>query len=236
MFLHTKHTYLEYCNKEINWLPADTEELYLKNLETNWGSLNVNGWIDDPHFTYKFNSHGFRSDEFNHEPSILFLGCSHTAGIGMPVEKTWTRIVAKELGLKCFNLGIGASSNDTAFRLGHHYIPQIKPKLVIFLSTDNARTELFSNDHIENWSIWNQTYDPTRWGYYIENWILNDANSEMNFLKNKLALEHICNTNNIKFLHRKVGDVLYNLDLARDLMHYGVKSNKVCSQKILHLL
>ena len=232
MFRHIKHTYLEYCNKEINWLPSDTEELYLQNLKTNQGSLSVNGWIDYPGFTYKFNSHGFRSDEFSNEPSILFLGCSHTTGIGMPAEDTWPRIVSSKLGLKCFNLGIGASSNDTAFRLAHHYIPVIKPEIVVWLSTDISRIELHTLDgNVEPHGVWTENG-----GYFLNHWLTNPLNSESNFLKNSLAIEHICKSSDVKFLHKKIYDCMHNLDLARDLMHYGKKSHLACANSILELL
>lgn len=232
MFQFTKHDYLEYCNKELYWLPSDTEERYLKNLETHWDSLKLNGWIDQPQFTYKFNSHGFRSDEFSDEPNIMFLGCSFTTGIGLPVEDTWASIVAKQLNLKCFNLGIGASSNDSAFRLGHHYIPLLKPKLVVWLSTDIARLELHTlRGQVEPHGPWSQDC-----GYFLDNWLANPLNSESNFLKNSLAIEYICKLNNIKLIHKPVINVLRDLDYARDLMHFGKKSNIDCANSILQLI
>lgn len=232
MLIYIKHSYLEYCNKEIDWLPSDTEELYAENLKTKYGSLEVNGWINYPKFTYKFNSHGFRSDEFSNEPSVLFLGCSHTTGIGIPEEHTWARIVARKLNLKCFNLGIGAASNDTAFRLGYHYIPLIKPKLVIFLSTDPTRTELHTlKGNIEHHGPWTENG-----GYFLDNWLTNPANSEANSLKNSLAIEQVCNKNKIKFVQSMIYDVMHQHDLARDLMHYGKKSHQACADDILSLL
>jgi hypothetical protein len=232
MFQFIKHFYLEHCNKELNWLPSDTEERYLKHLETDWGALEMNGWIDHPYFTYKFNSHGFRSDEFSHDPSVMFLGCSHTTGIGMPVEDTWTRIVAKQLNLKCFNLGIGASSNDTAFRLGHHYIPLLKPQLVIWLSTNISRVELHTlQGRVEPHGPWSQNG-----GYFLDNWLTNPINSESNFLKNSLGIEYICKLNNIKLIHVPADNIMHKLDYARDLLHHGKKSNIDCANSMLKLI
>jgi len=232
MFDKITHQYTEYCDKEVNWVSADDEHRYLKHLETNWDELNEHGWIHHPQFTYKFNSHGFRSDEFSDEPSVLFLGCSHTIGIGMPAEDTWSRIVAKELNLKCFNLGIGASSNDTAFRLAHHYIPLLKPQLVIWLSTDLSRVELHTADErVEPCGPW--TLDR---GRFFDHWLINPINSDMLFLKNTLAIEYICKTNNIKLFHERVYNVMKQYDLARDLMHFGKKSNIACANTILEFL
>lgn len=229
MFQFVKHYYLNFCNKEVDWLPSDTEERYLEHLKTHWGSLNVNGWIDNPYFTYKFNSHGFRSDEFSHEPSVVFLGCSHTTGIGLPAEDTWPRIIAKELNLKCFNLGIGASSNDTAFRLANHYIPQLKPKLVIWLSTDISRIELHTlSNAVENHGAWTENG-----GYFLDNWLTNPINGEANFLRNSLAIEYICKQHNIKFVHDTALRHMARQDLARDLMHCGKKSHISCADTLL---
>ena len=45
---------------------------------------------------YSLNSHGLRSDEFRKKHSgthIVFAGCSITFGEGLPIEKTWSRIL-----------------------------------------------------------------------------------------------------------------------------------------------
>ena len=120
------------ANRTVKWLPQDTEELYLENLKSNQLALERNGWIDTE-ITYKFNSFAFRCEEFTNDPSILFLGCSHTVGVGLPVEHTWPTIVANKLNLKCYNLGQGGGSADTAYRLGSHWIPKILPNIVVLL-------------------------------------------------------------------------------------------------------
>lgn len=233
MFEQVKHQYLPYANQELKWLPMDTEERYLNNLKTNYNQLWKLGWIDAP-ITYKFNSYGFRSDEFSHDPSIIFLGCSHTVGIGMPLEQTWPSIVSKTLGLKNFNLGVGGVSNDTAFRLAQHWIPQIKPQLVIFFSIEHSRFELHSNNTIQDYSIGNiNLNNDIIW----KTWIASNTNSEMNYLKNKLAIEQICASLNIKFAHIDYANILRNKNsLARDLTHCGTTNNQVIAEQFLKAL
>ena len=65
--------YPELANQEINWLPMDTKQLYKHNLKQNAQELAP--WIDNP-FTYKFNSKGFRCEEFDTTDNVVFLGCS----------------------------------------------------------------------------------------------------------------------------------------------------------------
>ena len=100
-------------------------------------------WVDE--ITYTFNSYGFRSDEFEEDnDSIIFLGCSHTMGVGLPSNRVWCHLVASSLGLRYFNLGIGAGSLDSAFRVFSEWYPIIKPKYV-FLQKPRPRAEIFSN-------------------------------------------------------------------------------------------
>jgi hypothetical protein len=177
------------ADQEILWHGTDSKELYQKNLSRNRLQLEQYNWIDRP-ITYKFNSHGFRADKFDStDPGVMFIGCSHTLGVGLPVESTWAHIVSSELKLKNYNLGIGGSSNDTAFRLVHYWIDQLRPDLVIFLSADRTRLEL----HIDD----DQLYDLSVWpiGFpmidnFTKSWLSNDTNSNMNYLKNTWLLNN----------------------------------------------
>ena len=61
------HTpYLEHANQEISWCPMDTLKLFVENMSRKEKKflLMEYGWIDSK-FTYKFNSHGFRCQEFS---------------------------------------------------------------------------------------------------------------------------------------------------------------------------
>ena len=67
---------------------------------------------------YNYNNLGFRS-EFDFEPGMegdLYLGCSFTEGIGLPLECAWPTLLSAELGIRGFNLGTGGYSIDTCFR------------------------------------------------------------------------------------------------------------------------
>ena len=90
--------YKEYANKSLDWLPMDTKELYEKNLKEKYQLLKQHDWIDKS-FTYKFNSHGFRCEEFTNKPTIMVLGCSFTCGIGLPIEFIWPELISKNLNL-----------------------------------------------------------------------------------------------------------------------------------------
>jgi hypothetical protein len=223
MLIHESPTKRLYSNQELEWFPSDTKELYESNLLNNAKreQLETYGWIDN-HFTYKFNSEGFRCGEFTTTESIVFLGCSFTMGIGLPIANTFARVVADELGLECYNLGVGGSSNDTAFRLARHWVPHIRPKLVILMSPSHYRLEI-KEKHRYKSLIPSSLRFPKPMEPWYEEWVINESNGILNQEKNQLAIAQICHLNGIKFLCFDVRDHFFKpLDLARDLFHVGV--------------
>jgi len=229
MFNKILHQYSTKAKQTLEWLPMDTKELYVENVANRYDEMIKFGWLDKK-FSYKFNSYGFRSDEFSNEPSMVSLGCSYTCGIGLPIENCWASIVINNLNLKNFNLGIGSSSNDTAFRMAHYWLSQLKPKIVVHLSTSRHRFERHYNSVIQDYGPWSKDQ-------IWKNWVLNDTNSEMNFFKNTLAIQHICNNLDIKLIQIEYED-LHNFriienDLARDLAHRGVNTNQNIAEHIL---
>ena len=205
------------ANQELNWHPTDAEELYQQNLKKNLAELQRYNWVGRT-ITYKFNNYGFRADEFDSPGSnVMLLGCSHTLGVGLPVESTWAHIVSTALKLKNYNLSIGGTSNDTVFRMAYHWINQLNPDLVIFLSGPRTRVELHTiNNQIEDLSIHANGYSKN----FMQQWAGNVINGDMNYLKNMLAIKQLCNEGRIKFLHEELRNIL-PIDKARDLQHYG---------------
>ena len=222
-----QHQNLYLANQTLNWHGTDTEKVYQHNLIKNLKLLQHHNWIDCP-LTYKFNHYGFRADEFNSaESGVMFLGCSHTAGIGLPLESTWPHIVSTSLKLNNYNLGVGGTSNDTAFRLAYYWIDRLRPSIVIFLSTEKTRVELHTIDNnVEDLSVQyvqNQMFPEAT--SFMRHWVGNDINGDMNCLKNTLAVQQLCNDRGIKYLQEEALNI-HELDKARDLQHYGRRTNR----------
>lgn len=234
MFNKINHQFDTYRYHEFTWFLSDNEERYQENLKTNYDKLNLNGWIDRQ-FTYKFNSHGFRCEEFTDEDSIMFLGCSFTAGVGLPLEDMWAYQVAKSLNLKCVNLGVAGTGPDTAFRLANHYISQIKPKIVIFLNSPPGRFSLFSGlDNLFYFFQINEinVFAETKFKTFYEHWLSCEENLVLDTLKHKLAIQSLCQENKIRFEYADWREMSRD-SLARDLMHYGTNSNKKFAELIM---
>ena len=231
---HNSH-YKFYANKTLDWLPIDTKELYEKNLKDKYQLLKDNNWIDKS-FTYKFNSYGFRCDEFTDKPTIMFLGCSNTCGIGLPIENIWPELVSKNLNMHCANLGQGGGSNDTAFRLCHGWIDIINPQIVVLLNPPGIRLEIIDAvvmRHLTPTWIHNTV---THYQSFLKDWSRDDNNNYFNTLKNKLAIENLCKARNVKFVFLESDELIQMqmdlskslgyLDAARDLGHRGVLTHK----------
>lgn len=233
MYREVKHSYSYLANQELLWCPRDSEDVYNKHLDLRKSDLEKYNWINK-NFTYKFNSKGFRSDEFSQDDNMLTLGCSHAMGIGLPVENTWAHIVSSRLGLKNFNLGLGGGSNDSSFRMAHNWIHQLKPKIVVLMVTHAVRMEVVSEDEIHQYYVADShinSGDDLLWNY----WITNDTNSTMNAIKNTMAIQHMCDVQKIKLVitnHMCSREV----DFARDLMHAGVKTNEIIADNVCNII
>lgn len=224
--------YKPHANQSLDWWPMDSQSHYEKNISENYELLKTNGWIDSS-FKYTFNSHGFRCEEFTDEPTIMFLGCSITMGIGLPIETTWSSLVAKSLNMKCANLGIGASASDTAFRLCHGWIDIVKPKMVIFLEPPGFRLELVNN----NGTIIINTHCNDALKPFVEQWIVDDNNSYFNSQKNQLGMKSLCNDRQIKFVSFNSFELINSqIDLARDLAHPGPRTHRLFAEYVLKQL
>jgi hypothetical protein len=228
-----RSAYQPFAGKTTDWLSTDTAEKYLQNLKDRRQELIDNGWIDN-YFTYKFNSRGFRCEEFTTDPTIMFLGCSLTCGIGLPVETIWPEQVSKELNMRCANLGQAGGSADTAFRLCHGWIDQINPKIVVFLQPPGIRWEVVDNNNIE---FLGRQHRQQSMLPYIHRYIIDDNNNHFNKLKNQLAIESICASRKIKYLKLDaMPDFKTTVNKARDLVHPGSQIQDSLAKEVLDKL
>lgn len=236
-----------FANKEVDFFSTDTEELYKQNLIKHPKQMEAFNWTSNT-FKYKFNSQGFRSDEFTTD-SIMFLGCSITQGIGMPIEDIFPTIISKKLNVKHCNLGLERTSANTAFRLAYHYLPIIKPKILVSTLLYPHRLELLLMDRAIHF-IPNPKYqdrDAFSIKHYVEyygKWISQAENYELNYKKNILAINQLCDDLNIKFVnfidllpHQKAISMMQdNNSKARDLVHPGFSTHQIMAEVILNVL
>jgi len=102
-------------------------------------------------FDYRFNSMGFRCDEFTDESElpILFNGCSITEGIGVPVTDTWAYQLIEKIRIATgkkipfWNIALGGGGFDTMADRTVWFAKtfSVKPKFVFSLFPSMYRRE-----------------------------------------------------------------------------------------------
>lgn len=115
--------------------------MYYNNDSPEFWDNTVSTEIGDQDFDYKFSSDGFRCEEFSIESELplLFLGCSMTLGLGLPLDNVWAKIIHRnieektKLKIPFWNLAKNGSSIDLQFLLLEKYHKQLKPKFIFFL-------------------------------------------------------------------------------------------------------
>jgi hypothetical protein len=225
------HAYQPFADQTLQWLSTDTHELYKINCKNRSAELTRFGWTDSG-IEYQLNSKGFRCAEFTHKPGVVFLGCSHTMGIGMPKSQIWTSIVADQLKLNCWNLGLAGASNDVAFRMAYHWLPKLNIKLCVLMAPDKSRLEIIQHDNGSLQINLGDANPPNE----CKAWYQSDHNAEINFVKNALAIDAICQSHSVKFVFASVEQDFAKVDYARDLCHWGRESNNLTAKHVLSLI
>jgi len=244
-----EHSGKHYVNQELEWLPTDTKENYEKLIQDpeHRAYFAEQGWDQPGAITYRFNSHGFRADEFDGGPYMLALGCSFTVGIGLPDSATWARQTATALGLKCANLGWGGYSADSCYRLAEYWIPELRPKYVCMLVPPSHRVEVLldANDplvmpHQTLFEIFmpqskSRLFNPN--DTYLKHWFLNDENAMVNRRRNIRAVRQLCAEFDIPCtIHDAHGHMWWSreeIGYARDFMHGGPRVHKILAKKFI---
>ena len=148
-------------NREISsqWANSDTEENYIKTTE-----MGVVHTYKADDFYYDLNKHGFRCDNFDTMKSglksVIYLGCSHTFGIGLPEEDVWAYKVHKKIEEKddttynYINLSDYGNGIDTYMHL-MPYFKKFKPSYVISLTPDITRMIMpLENGYLSKMGRW----------------------------------------------------------------------------------
>lgn len=228
-----RHHNFNYRGQTLYWSGSDN----LKKYRINCRSKEKKELLDklgfsDTSITYKYNSYGFRDEEFDHRPCGLAFGCSHTEGVGLPNEAVWPRVLSELTGTWVWNFGVGGSSLDTVFRLMDFWLPYFTPKFVVVCIPPPGRVEIIDYNHPatlmpechNNSDILNNFY---------KLWTSSDDNININRRKNLLAIEKLCIDRNV---HLITVDFLVEQDIkntsARDLMHAGAMENREFAKKI----
>lgn len=216
----------------------DSEDLYTAHLK----SMPLDWYYRNNILSYRYNSLGHRSkniDEIDLENYILFVGCSHTEGIGHILEDTYPYKVASLLNCDYYNLGIGGCGIDIMLHNLSMWllnIPQ-KPKAIVWQWTDPVRyltVNEVSDPYVVSHGIWEQ--NKTNQDFII-------AGESSNFFRGRtfIVAEYLKSIENrisviqVSFQEKYATNKIFYqcADRARDNGHYGRESNKILAEKIV---
>ncbi len=230
------------------WVGMDKKELFEKNCKKYPNNESLKYYKENP-IKYSFNNFGFRTpDDFNDtDEGNIFLGCSHTMGIGHLLENTWAYKVNKEVGGKFWNLSQGGCGIQTDYRLLLGWKDTLKIKNIFHYTIPWPRYE-FLNEK-ENIHLTAHTANIAK-SYYLK------------FYLGVLSGEEYCNYNQkvhinaIRGLSQEIGCNYYYLTpeilgihnnprwyigqgddslLARDLTHPTVGKQNYIYEKFLKI-
>lgn len=113
-------------------------------------------------FTYALNYQGYREQEWSTidwKNSYIFLGCSHTFGVGVSNEETIPKIMQRSLGNYCINLGIPGGCNAFSMFNSSKLINYgIRPKGIFFQRTYNNRWFDIKKDEVLSFNATEKNY------------------------------------------------------------------------------
>jgi hypothetical protein len=235
------HNYSRLSGKTLCWDTTDNQDTYLKNVQdpTAYQRLSELGFLNT-RINYRYNSHGFRTAEFDRSFDIVCFGCSFTMGTGVHSQDTWPEQLQALTGLQVANLGHAGSSNDTVFRFAEHYLKFLKPQYAVWLQTDRHRVELLNDSVPMSLNIIaGDVKNPCANDYFIKTWFSSDENQTLNLKKNTLAFKYICKTIGIEpiILDRSlIPTQKFPDNDARDLTHPGQDFYKTLAHRVKNII
>ena len=189
------HTYASKANSTLAWLATDTKEYFTQRLADDPNNPNLIYYKENP-IDYRLNNYGFRTniDFYEGIEGNVFLGCSHTMGIGLHLERSWAYMMNEYVGGNFLNLGVGGSGIGTGFRLLYGFKDILKPKNVFLFYPHVYRYEYFD-------------YNPPIWRPID----VHSAGEELHVISknNNMEMYYYLHFNAIKTLCEDFGAALY---------------------------
>jgi hypothetical protein len=133
----------KYANQTLSWYGSDSRENFLRTLTPGY---------DENSIVYQFNSHGFRTSEFeinSSTPSIICIGCSFTMGTGLRNNQIWPVLLQNQFpDYRVYNFGIGGNAGDSVARTLYNIGGLLNTKIVCILWPEIFRYEIYKEHNI----------------------------------------------------------------------------------------
>lgn len=236
VFLH------KYANSTINYTNADDKELFTSNLKEHPNNEELLHYRDNP-IEYALNDYGFRTPDNFDDAEVegnVFLGCSHTFGIGHYLEKTWSWRLNQKIGGKFWNLSAPGTGIGTAARLLWQFKDKLKVKNIFLYTPFCYRYEIYEAKR----GIWICISPANVFHHYVPvsddvRFMLGqEENMKLNWQTNLAAIKHyahelgakLYSVENIDFYTKNKDNFP---EIARDMTHPGVSYQDLVYKKFL---
>jgi len=209
------------------WMCDDNEKNFAANPRVKWQGVDIQ---------YKYNSDGFRTHEFSdflNKQVNIALGCSHTEGLGLPIEHVWPSLIEKKLNTPLLNLGLGGGSSDTVARILTNISGLFQIQKVFILWPEKHRFECYDEENNKVYAVgpWSNKED-----YF---WNMSKANSLQRLARNQTIVNLLSKQykfETVELLFEDVLKIITNDDPARDSKHYGMTPNIQISEWFISLI
>lgn len=223
-------------NRSVRFSGHDSIELLNNNLKTK----PIDWYYRNKDIVYSYNNLGHRSasiDNINLDNYILFVGCSHTEGVGLALEDRYSHIVAKESNHDYYNLSVGGTGIDTMMHNLNIWLTTVqqKPKYIIWQWPEPGRYLSYDKNVIGAHGMWQK--DPNVINFILAGDMSNYFNARLKLAQILLEkLDNVITIDIFEFVDRKSNIFFEKLDLARDDLHYGVLSNRKIANLVLDII
>lgn len=221
------------------YMGGDSEEQFIENAKTQ-----PNDWYyHNAKLVYSFNHRGHRCkniEEIDQDNYILFVGCSHTLGVGLELEKTYPYLLSTAMNMDYYNLAIPGTGMDTVEYnlLTWFFKINKKPKLVVIQWPDHSRFIEYDpvRSNILPQGTWNNQSN------YVS-FIVNAEDTGMFNARKAITNRLIKNVVNVPMITFNFGSQqdygifdlnMPRLDRARDLAHAGIKSHDMFTKTLIN--
>ena len=218
------------------WIPYDYKEIFDENLKKYPDSVHIQNYKKNP-IEYNLNNYGFRTpDDFNKgDVGTVYLGCSHTFGIGHHLENIWPYKLHQEVGEgKFFNLSHGATGFSEQYYFLKYFSDKLKIKKVFhyYPSECNFRYMFITSDgKIRGIAPFNEKFRTKLENKIWRDYLINDTHNDFHNKVHNDAIKNVCKEIGCDYIQLNksyVKDINpYHTELtpARDLLHYYVEEH-----------
>ena len=228
------------------WITNDTEKNFIEHLKKYPTSTHLNKYKKNP-IEYKLNNYGFRThDNFTEgDFGTVYLGCSHTFGIGHYLENTWSYKLHKSVGEgKFFNLSMGSTGLVSQYYFLKYFSDKLKFKRVYHFYPTECNYRYGFMDEKGKMRIigpfaenWRTEIEENLWKEYL----INESYNKLHNSVYKDAIKNICKEMECEYIsyeksyHTTTDPYHKNMTPARDLLHYYVENQNKIYKKFLKL-